>query len=152
MWTNWISFVWHYYSWSESRGQDVWTWGGWGCNLYIVLYYILYYTILYFLLLSDSYILKYYFVMIFFTYLCMTNIHNTFFSFSFVFFSLKIINELRKRNIFDSTVIVGCTLNLDKHGASLLGAGADTLWPKPIPPEVFTRVFTLVLATIYHII
>ena len=42
---------------------------------------------------------------------------------------------MRENLKMTETVIIGCTGNTKRHTQSLLGAGADAVWPKPMPDE-----------------
>jgi len=42
---------------------------------------------------------------------------------------------MRENLKMHDTVIIGCTSNTKRHTQSLLGAGADAVWPKPMPDD-----------------
>lgn len=45
----------------------------------------------------------------------------------------EVVQNLKSRGQYNSSVIVGCTMNLKKNASLMYGAGADTVWGKPIP-------------------
>lgn len=45
----------------------------------------------------------------------------------------EIVKKLKSRKYYDTTLVVGCTMNLSKNAPIMYSAGADTVWGKPIP-------------------
>lgn len=55
----------------------------------------------------------------------------------------EVVNYCRAK--YPDAVIIGCTANAAKHSKSLLNAGADLVWAKPLPREdvIFANVNTM---------
>eukprot|EP01042_Synura_sphagnicola_P000455 gene455-482_t len=47
----------------------------------------------------------------------------------------EVVRIVREEMKLTETVIIGCTSNTRKHTQNLLEAGADAVWPKPMPDE-----------------
>ena len=47
----------------------------------------------------------------------------------------EIVKNLKSRQNYDCTVVVGCSMNLKKNAPIMYSAGADLVWGKPIPEE-----------------